>query len=318
MESTKPITSGCTQTGKPLISILLAVYEPRMDWLRQLLASLNAQTYPNLRLYVRDDCSPTVPYKEIESCVQDCISAFPYTIRRNEQNLGSNGTFERLTQEAEGDLFAYCDQDDIWLPEKLAVLAEELDREGGVMAYSDVSVIDAAGASVAASLREIRPRLSYLRGEGLAERYFFRNCTAGCSMLIRAGTARAALPFPRHTVCDHWLALAAAAEGRVVFADRPLVRYRQHGHNQTGILTGVTDKASYRSRRIAPLAERLDFYRRHWQPGEAVTEFTRARQSGSVRTIWRYRSLSPHEAKLEIGMRVIPERVFQWILRRLS
>lgn len=49
----------CMETGKPLISILMAVYEPRLDWLREQLDSLNAQTYPNLRLYVRDDCSPT-------------------------------------------------------------------------------------------------------------------------------------------------------------------------------------------------------------------------------------------------------------------
>ena len=109
-------------TDKPLISILMAVYEPRIDWLREQLVSLNEQTYPNLRLYIRDDCSPTVSYEQIQSCVQDCITHFPYTITRSEKNLGSNGTFELLTREAEGVLFAYCDQDDVWLPEKLEVL----------------------------------------------------------------------------------------------------------------------------------------------------------------------------------------------------
>ena len=83
--------------GKPRIAILMAVYEPRMDWLREQLLSLDAQTYPNLMLYIRDDCSPTVPFEEIQSCVQDCIRAFPYEIKRNEKNLGSNGTFEWLT-----------------------------------------------------------------------------------------------------------------------------------------------------------------------------------------------------------------------------
>ena len=32
--------SGCTETGKPRIAILMAVYEPRMDWLREQLLSL--------------------------------------------------------------------------------------------------------------------------------------------------------------------------------------------------------------------------------------------------------------------------------------
>ena len=109
--------SGCTETGKPLIAILMAVYEPRMDWLREQLESLEKQTYPNLKLYVRDDCSETVSFEEIERCIKEYIHSFPYEIQRNEANLGSNRTFERLTEEAEGTYFAYCDQDDVWLPE---------------------------------------------------------------------------------------------------------------------------------------------------------------------------------------------------------
>ena len=51
--------------NKPLISVLLATYEPRMDWLRQQLLSLEEQDYPNLRLYIRDDASPSVSVGEI-------------------------------------------------------------------------------------------------------------------------------------------------------------------------------------------------------------------------------------------------------------
>lgn len=309
--------SGCTQTGKPRIAVLMAVYEPGMDWLREQLLSLNGQSYPNLMLYVRDDCSPTVPYEEIQSCLQDCISAFPWQLRRNETNLGSNGTFERLTQEAEGAYFAYCDQDDIWCPEKLETLERALPDAGDTMAYCDVSVIDGAGAPLAPSLRTLRPRLEYLQGTGLAERYFFRNCTAGCTMLIRSRIAKEALPFPGKTVCDQWLAIAAAAQGRVVFVDRPLVQYRQHGGNQTGVLSGVTDKDSYRAYKIAPLAERLDLYRQHWRPSAALEAFVEARQRGDVRSIWRYRELSRPEAMAEIGMHIMPEWMFRWGLRRI-
>ena len=124
--------------GKPLIAILMAVYEPRMDWLREQLESLNAQTYPNLRLYIRDDCSPAVPFEEIRALVETCITKFPFTIARNAENVGSNKTFERLTEEAEGDLFAYCDQDDVWLPEKLEILQEEMERTGALLVCSGV------------------------------------------------------------------------------------------------------------------------------------------------------------------------------------
>ena len=305
-------------TGKPLISILMAVYEPRMDWLRQQLVSLNEQTYPNLRLYIRDDCSPTVPYEQIQSCVRDCITRFPYVITRNEKNLGSNATFELLTKEAEGDLFAYCDQDDVWLPEKLAALQAAMERERAVLAYSDVSAVDDEGKLLARSLRELRPRLTYLEGSDLAPKLFFRNCVAGCAMLVNSNIAKRAIPFPRQTVCDHWIALLAATEGTVAFVPDQLVRYRQHKRNQTGVLAGVSDKQSYLRYKVAPLEERLTCYRQHTVPQEEIEAFARARIDGRIIMIWKYRALAPHEAEFEIAAHLLPDELISWMLRRVK
>lgn len=305
-------------TDKPLISILMAVYEPRMDWLRQQLVSLNEQTYPNLRLYIRDDCSPTVPYEQIQSCVRDCITRFPYTITRNEKNLGSNDTFELLTREADGELFAYCDQDDVWLPEKLTVLQAAMERERAVLAYSDVSAVDDEGKLLARSLRELRPRLTYLEGSDLAPKLFFRNCVAGCAMLVNSNIAERAIPFPRQTVCDHWIALLAATEGTVAFVPDQLVRYRQHKRNQTGVLAGVSDKQSYLRYKVAPLEERLTCYRQHTVPQEEIEAFARARIDGRIIGIWKYRALAPHEAEFEIAAHLLPDRLISWMLRRVK
>ena len=305
-------------TDKPLISILMAVYEPRMDWLREQLMSLNDQTYPNLRLYIRDDCSPTVPYEQIQSCVRDCITRFPYVITRNEKNLGSNATFELLSKEAEGDLFAYCDQDDVWLPEKLTVLQAAMERERAVLAYSDVSAVDDEGKLLARSLRELRPRLTYLEGSDLAPKLFFRNCVAGCAMLVNSNIAERAIPFPRQTVCDHWIALLAATEGTVAFVPDQLVRYRQHKRNQTGVLAGVSDKQSYLRYKVAPLEERLTCYRQHTVPQEEIEAFARARIDGRIIGIWKYRALAPHEAEFEIAAHLLPDRLISWMLRRVK
>lgn len=305
-------------TDKPLISILMAVYEPRMDWLRQQLVSLNEQTYPNLRLYIRDDCSPTVPYEQIQSCVRDCITRFHYVITRNEKNLGSNGTFELLTRDAEGDLFAYCDQDDVWLPEKLTVLQEAMERERAVLAYSDVSAVDDEGKLLARSLRELRPRLTYLEGSDLAPKLFFRNCVAGCAMLVNSNIAKRAIPFPRQTVCDHWIALLAATEGTVAFVPDQLVRYRQHKRNQTGVLAGVSDKQSYLRYKVAPLEERLTCYRQYTVPQEEIEAFARARIDGRIIMIWKYRALAPHEAEFEIAAHLLPDGLISWMLRRVK
>ena len=304
-------------TDKPRIAILMAVYEPWMDWLREQLLSLNAQTYPNLMLYVRDDCSPTVPYEKIERCVQECITEFPFVMARNEKNLGSNLTFEQLTREAEGEYFAYCDQDDVWLPEKLEVLERAM-AENIQMAYCDMEIIDMAGRKIAGSLMDIRPRLRYVQGENLAETYFFRNCTAGCSMLVQAEAARRAVPFPQQTVCDQWIAIAAALLGEVQFVEKPLQGYRQHENNQTGILVGVDSKEGYRSKRIGPLKERLATYRRMAEPSHEMSAFIEAREQKHIWNIWRYREFSPYEAAFEIAMCFLPDWVVKIFLRRLS
>lgn len=309
--------SGCTETDKPRIAILLAVYEPRMDWLRELLASLNAQTYPNIKLYVRDDYSPTVPFEQIEACVREEISAFDYEISRNERNLGSNGTFERLTQQAEGEYFAYCDQDDVWLPEKLETLEAAM-TENAQMAYSDMMAIDGRGQKIADSLKEIRPRICYVQGEGLAETYFFRNCTAGCCMMVRAESAKSAVPFPSGTVCDQWLAIVAAHRGSIRFVSQPLLSYRQHDHNQTGILSGVVDKESYYQKRVVPLAERFAAYRRIAEPSPEMEKFIAARCEKRIGGLVRYGKISSREALFELALCVMPEWMIKRLLRRLT
>ena len=245
------------QTGKPTISILMAVYEPRMDWLREQLESLEAQTYPNLKLYIRDDCSPTVPFEEIRSCAARCIRSFPYEVTRNEENLGSNGTFERLTQEAEGAFFAYCDQDDLWLPEKLAVLQRAQEESGAQLVCSDMYIIDGNGNRTADSIKKVRRHHRFRSGGDLAPGLTVSNFVTGCTMLIQAETAKGAVPFCPFMVHDHYLALCAAEKGEIISVPERLISYRVHGANQTGLLAGVTDRESYGRVRIAALVDRL-------------------------------------------------------------
>ena len=233
------------EADKPEISILMAVYEPNMDWLSQQLLSLNGQTYPRLRLFLRDDCSPTVPFEAIRALVSECITAFPNAIERNEQNLGSNETFARLTAEGEGAYFAYCDQDDIWFPHRISMGYARLQETGARLCCGDTVVIDATGKQVAGSICAVRPHHVFAEGEGLAGTLLFRNFVIGCTMLVERAQAQKCLPFAKTMVHDHFLALMTSLEGRIAVCHTPLIQYRIHGGNQTGILSGVTDKESY-------------------------------------------------------------------------
>lgn len=318
--------SGCTQIGRPLIVILMAVYEPRMDWLREQLESLEAQTYPNLRLYVRDDCSPTVPFEEIKKCVAACVKSFPYEVMRNEKNLGSNGTFERLTQEAEGAYFAYCDQDDVWLPEKLTVLQEEMERSGAQMVCSDMYIIDGDGEQIADSITRVRRRHRFRSGDNLAAGLLVSNFATGCTTLVRAETAKAAAPFCPYMVHDHYLALFAAEKGGILSLPESLIRYRTHGGNQTSLLAGVKDKESYGKVRIDLMLNRLLWLKANLpcdgQTKKAIDEgilWARARRTnwdrlGGKGTIWKYRKYSLLPSLFELFAPWFPEPVFRLFL----
>lgn len=301
----------------PLISILMAVYEPRMDWLEEQLDSLNTQTYPNLRLYVRDDCSPTVPLETVKALVENHITAFPFTIERNEQNLGSNKTFERLTVEAEGEYFAYCDQDDVWLPEKLSVLENQIGSAG--LICSDMLLIDAGGKPIGSSITEIRPRLVFHEGANLSGGLIYRNYVTGCTMLIRNEIAKAAVPFARSMVHDHYLAWYCALEHDIAVADCPLLLYRQHGDNQTGILTGIETKQEYINRYLG------EFFTRVWELSERAQteELAEARawgearqanargQKGAFRRLFALRSVNRSTTLFELFALRLPEPLFR-------
>lgn len=310
------------ETDKPLISILMAVYEPRMDWLRQQLASLNEQTYPNLRLYIRDDCSPTVPYEQIQSCVQDCITRFPYVITRNEKNLGSNATFELLTKEAEGDLFAYCDQDDVWLPEKLTVLQKAMERERAVLVCSDMYIIDGDGKQVADSITKVRRHHVFRSGTDLTRGLLTSNFVTGCTMLVQSDAAKRAIPFCPYMVHDHYIALCCAAEGMVYSSPERTIRYRIHGGNQTGIMSGVRDKESYLNVRIGAVEEKLRWLEKYFPYHDDLNKSIHRRlrwvharkenwqKKGHAGELWQLRDCGRQVTLYEILAARLPEKLF--------
>ena len=86
--------------SKPKVFVLIAVYNPNLNWLREQLTSINNQTYDNIKLLVCDDCSLAIDESQLNMIIKQNITRFPYKLIRNATNQGSNKTFERLTLEA--------------------------------------------------------------------------------------------------------------------------------------------------------------------------------------------------------------------------
>jgi glycosyltransferase involved in cell wall biosynthesis len=301
----------------PLVSILLAVYNPNYSWLKEQLISLNNQSYKNLELIVYDDC-PENPLDE--KVIESHICNFPYEIIKGRVNLGSNKAFEELTQIGHGEYFAYCDQDDIWELDKIQILFEKIIKENSVLVYSDMAVIDKDGIAIAKSLIEAKPRIKYIEGENLFPKFFFKNCVSGCCMLVNSDIAKKALPFSKVTIHDQWICMIASAYGNISFVDIPLVKYRIHGNNQTGSLKGINNKKDYYNVRIKILEQRIKEAKELIKNIELddIEKFCMGRIHKKIILILKYRYLNKSEAYFEIIIKYMPDWIFKLVLRKLK
>lgn len=312
--------------NKPRISILLAVYEPNMEWLKAQLLSLNYQTYPNLKLYILDDCSKSLPFSDICSITERCVTAFPFEIWQNKNNLGSNETFALLTQAADGDYLAYCDQDDVWAPEKLTTLENRLSQSSASLIFSDMALIDGTGRKFADSIRQTRPHHKFLQEAGLAGPLLYRNFVTGCTMLVRRETAQQALPFVKNMYHDHYLAIFCALRGDILFQDGPLVNYRIHDKNQSGTLVGVVDRKSYITYQINTFYDQIQEISQRLCIPEAQEALLWAQAradnaahcKGGARRLWKYRKTNYLVSMFELTALKMPEPLIKFMFRLIQ
>ncbi|WP_230341932.1 glycosyltransferase family 2 protein [Methylobacillus arboreus] len=139
-------------------------------------------------------------------------------------NLGVVKNFECALSHASGEYIFLCDQDDIWLPNKvdrcLQVLADHL------LVVSDCRVVDK-------NLNELHPSFFGLRksSEGVVKN-LYKNSYLGCCMAFRKELLAYALPVPEHVpMHDMWLGLLANCVGKVKFLPEALMLYRRHDKN---------------------------------------------------------------------------------------
>lgn len=310
------------------LAILLAVYNPREDWLIELLDSLNRQTYPKIHLYVRDDASPKYPFERLEEVVRTHITAFPYTIRRNEKNLGSNQTFATLVGDCHEHYIAFCDQDDVWLPEKLKNTVRYFEESplSPTLVCTDVRVIDGDGKETQKSITEARKHHVFLRGTGLSGSIVCQNFVIGCTLLMERERALSYLPFPDTMVHDHYLAFRASVDGAIDYLEEPQMLYRIYGGNQTGVMLGVKTKADYKRLRIDDFANRVASLAERVSTPELETAAAwcdaRAknfnREKGGFRALYRMRGVNRATSIFELFALRFPTPLFRFAIRLIQ
>jgi len=240
----QPTPAPLNLQDRDTIFILLATFNGA-KFLPELLQSLIDQEYTNWILLVRDDGSTDQTHHFLQNFA--LTQSKMRWLFDDFGRLGVTKSFEQLMGAAlcqGANFFALCDQDDVWLPKKLAELRVALcdDQAGGfqfidlnpALAYSDLTVV---GADLKLKSHSFF-KMNHSGGAWRNPSYWLlsHNLVPGCAMLGNRALIERSLPFPNEAIIhDWWLLLCAASMGRVAVVERPLILYRQHDQNTIGV-----------------------------------------------------------------------------------
>lgn len=217
-----------------MVDILLATYNGEA-YLRAQIDSLFAQTEQDFQILARDDGSSDATPDILEKYARSAPERFR-VIRDGEPTGSAKGNFFRLLKHSRADYVMFCDQDDIWLPDKVMLTlftmkgAQSDLGNGPMLAHSDLTVVDDAGSV-------IHPSLFAMQKLG-AERLYFnqllpQNNITGCTVMINRALADIVRESDGALMHDWWLGLAASAFGHIIVAPNR-IHYRQHRANEVG------------------------------------------------------------------------------------
>lgn len=210
-------------------SVAMATYNGE-EFIIEQLDSLARQSRAPYELVVTDDGSSDGTMEAVEAFATR--APFPVRVYRNERRLGVAENFLQAANRCRGDIIAFCDQDDIWLPNKVERCSEQFQ-------HPKIQMVIHSGWVVDRHLRQTSMRFpNYRRSKVVSSmRLDPYEPTYGFSMVFRSELLSVLDPAKRPASRDldgqplghdEWILFVANMVGQTMFLADPLVLYRQH------------------------------------------------------------------------------------------
>jgi len=219
------------------IDILLATFNGGR-YLSQQLDSIFLQEYQNFKILIRDDGS-TDNTVEIISLYQKKQPEKIQFIEDDFGNIGSSESFMLLLSLSTSDYAMFCDQDDVWLPNKIIVSLNKiksLDSKCRVPApllvFTDLVVVDQDLNVINKSFwryQKLNPATAKKWKDQLVQ-----NVITGCTVIINKRAREVCLPYSLNMMHDQWVGVMTAKHGVLDYLNEQTVLYRQHASNTDG------------------------------------------------------------------------------------
>ena len=220
----------------PKVEILMTTYNGQ-EFVAQQIESILAQTFTDFTLVISDDHSTDETFDILESYQK----SHPGKIRVQQpvhRYGNARDHFFALLKESKADYMFFCDQDDVWLPSKIEILAGHLESGSDIQvaACGSLLVDDNLNSlhALSDSLMKYQKQNPEIKG---FRQLLFRNVVTGGAMAFNRALANKSLEctdLSGTNMHDYWLALVCSKFGRCIYLDKSTSYYRQHSNNSVG------------------------------------------------------------------------------------
>lgn len=286
------LPKGIASAVMPIVSVVVPTHN-RADLLERTLRSILQQQVSDLEVIVVDDGS-------VDDTSAVAAAADPRVqLLRNKNSTGVSAARNRGIAAARGDWVAFCDDDDLWSPEKLARQLAAAERSGAHWVYAgDVNVDNRLRVLSGGPPPEPEAVLALLP-------HWNPLASGGSNVIVRSRALADVGGFDpslrRTEDWDLWIRLARIGPPACVC--KPLVAYRFHGGNLMADPKEMVDEAQQLAARYGIPVDMTAMHRRAaWaalRAGRrlpAVRHYMRAVAGGDVRSIGRIAVALAHPA----------------------
>ena len=208
---------------RPVVAVLLATHNPN-SFLAAQVNSIRQQIDVEVKIYWGDFQSTEETKNYIRSLLMG-INYLEFEIRET----GPAANFFFLLSKAKEEFIAFCDQDDIWISDKLINQVRSLENcnEIPALTHSNSQLL-------------VNGQISHKKSICITHEFkslMFFNCCQGCTLMINKKAQAILLEtLPSNIVWhDWWIAIVISITGKIFFAEDVQVLYRVHPGNTIGI-----------------------------------------------------------------------------------
>lgn len=227
------------------ILVLMSTYNGE-KYICQQLESIISQKNVDLTVLVRDDGSTDKTVEKLKEYKER--SSFDFIIEEGE-NIGCKESFFWLIKEAaksyiDYDYYAFADQDDVWMSDKMETGVRSLEKETNPVKiyYCDPLIVDEG-------LHPLNKKV--IKSKNTLEESFILQPCIGCAMIFSPAVLQfaAKADSSKINIHDAWIYKVGLCLGGAILKDTtPHILYRQHGHNTIGSAQTLKSKWKRRLR----------------------------------------------------------------------